>query len=354
MICPRCGRPQPPSDAPGAPRSGATRFCVHCGRVLAGVRWVALPPDALRPRETRQTRRPYAGPPRYGATPRWSLWGWMPAPDPGADGGLPLPPPRDPEDVLRRTADVLVRVATVTLVLAGLGAVAELWRYGLLVASRNTALSAAPLAVSDGLVTLVGLLAPVAALATGALFLRWLHLGREIAGAYTGTRPARRIWAVVVGSVLPGPNLTVPGAALTELEHTASALPADARPWPSPTVRRWWVAWDASVVLGVAAVLRGLGASTQALADSVLLHAVADAAAAVAAWATVRVVMHLTELLAPELRPAGRESVLGVGPARSDPADPPAARDGEGSAPVAEDRVAAGGGRRGGVGTEIG
>ncbi|MFC5141853.1 DUF4328 domain-containing protein [Actinomycetospora rhizophila] len=342
MICPRCGRPQPPPDSPGAPRAGATRYCVHCGRVLAGVRWVALPPDALRPREPRRARRPYAGPPRYAATPRWSLRTWMPAPEPGPEGALPAPPPRDPEDVLRRTAELLVRVATVTLVLAGLGALAEAWRYGLLVASRSSALSSGPLAVSDALVTLVGLLAPVAALATGVLFLRWLHLGREVAAAYSGTRPARRMWAVVVGSVLPGPNLTVPGAALTELEHTASALPADARPWPSVPVRRWWVAWDASVVLGLAAVLRGLGASTQALADAVLLHAIADVAAAVAAWTTIRVVAHLTELLAPQLRPGGREAVVGVAP----PAE-------AGSAAV-EDRVAAGGGGSGGVGTEVG
>ncbi|GAA4918971.1 uncharacterized protein DUF4328 [Actinomycetospora succinea] len=345
MICPRCGRPQPPPDSPGAPRPGATRYCVHCGRVLAGVRWVALPPDALRPREPRRPRRPYAGPPRYAATPRWSLRTWMPAPEPGPDGALPVPPPREPEEVLRRTAELLVRVATATLALSGLGALAEAWRYGLLVASRSSALSSGPLAFSDALVTLVGLLAPVAALATGVLFLRWLHLGREIAAAYSGTRPARRMWAVVVGSVLPGPNLTVPGAALTELEHTASALPADARPWPSAPVRRWWVAWDASVVLGVAAVLRGLGESTQALADSVLLHAIADVAAAVAAWATVRVVAHLTELLAPQLRPAGREAVVGVG----SPAEEPG-----GDSAAAEDRVAAGGGRSGGVGTEVG
>lgn len=346
MICPRCGRPQPPPDSPGAPRAGTTRYCVHCGRVLAGVRWVALPPDALRPREPRRPRRPYAGPPRYAATPRWSLRAWMPAPDPGPEGALPLPPPREPDEVLRRAADVLVRVATATLALAALGAIAEAWRYGLLVASRSSALSSVPLAVSDALVTLVGLLAPVGALATGVLFLRWLHLAREIAAAYSGTRPARRMWAVVVGSVLPGPNLTVPGAALTELEHTGSALPTDARPRPSTPVLRWWVAWDASVVLGVAAVLRGLGESTQALADSVLLHAIADVAAAVAAWATIRVVTHLTELLAPELRPGGREAVVRV----ASPAGPA----GEASGPAAEDRVAAGGGRGGGVGPEVG
>lgn len=342
MTCPRCGRPQPPPDSPGAPRAGATRYCVHCGRVLAGVRWVALPPDALRPREPRVPRRPYAGPPRYPATPRWSLRSWMPAPEPGDEGPLPSSPPREPEDVLRGTAGLLGRLAMTTAILAGIAALAELWRYGLLVASRSEALSSGPLAFSDALVTLVGLLTPVAALATGALFLRWLLLARGIAATISGTRPARRDWAVVLGSVLPGPNLTVPGAALTEVEHAASGRPADERPRPSRPVRQWWLAWAASVVLGVVAVLRGLGESTQALADAVLLHAVADVAAAVAVLVTVRVVTDLTELLAPALRPAGRDSVLAVGA----PAAP-------GSAP-AEDRVAAGGGGSGGVGTEVG
>jgi hypothetical protein len=337
VTCPRCGRPQPPPDSPGAPRAGATRYCVHCGRVLAGVRWVALPPDAMRPREPRRRRRPYAGPPRYRATPRWSLRTWMPAPEPGDDGPLAVPPAREPEEALRGTAGLLVRLAAVTAVLAGIAALAEAWRYGLLVASRSSALSAGPLAFSDALVTLVGLLAPVMALATGAQFLLWLHRARGLAAAISGTRPARRTWAVVAGSILPGPNLTVPGAALAEVEHTASGEPATARPRPSRPVRRWWIAWDVSVVLGVLAVLRGLGDSTQALADAVLLHAVADIAAAVAALATVLVVAHLTELLAPELRPAGREAVLGVSGPDS-----------------AEDGVAAGGGRGGGVGAEVG
>ncbi|CAA9242102.1 MAG: hypothetical protein AVDCRST_MAG54-1550, partial [uncultured Actinomycetospora sp.] len=267
---------------------------------------------------------------------------WMPAPEPGDDGPLAAPPAREPEDALRRTAGLLVRLATVTAVLACIAELAEAWRYGLLVASRSAALSAGPLAFSDALVTLVGLLAPLMALATGAQFLLWLHRARGLAATISGTRPARRTWAVVLGSVLPGPNLTVPGAALAEVEHAASGEPATARPRPSTPVRRWWIAWDASVVLGVLAVLRGLGDSTQALADAALLDAVADVAAAVAALATVVVVAHLTELLAPELRPAGREAVLGVA--------------GPDSAPErsAEDGVAAGGGRGGGVGAEVG
>ena len=85
-------------------------------------------------------------------------------------------------------------------------------------ASRSEALSPGPLAFSDALVTLVGLLAPATALATGVTFLWWLCRGREIAATISGTRPPRRTWAVVLGSVLPGPNLTVPGSALAEIE----------------------------------------------------------------------------------------------------------------------------------------
>lgn len=314
MTCPRCGRPQPPATAPGAPRPGATRYCVHCGRVLTGVQWVATPPDACRPRASRVRRRPYAGPPSYRAVPRWSLLAWMPAPAPGPEGRLPEPARPAPETALRATAGLLRRLALTTAILAAIAAVAEGWRYGLLVASRSEALSPEPLAFSDALVTLVGLLTPAAALAAAATFLWWLRQAREIAAALSGTRPSRRTWTVVLGSVVPGPNLTVPGSALAEVEHAASGLPSEQRPRPSRPVARWWAAWAVSVVLGVVAVLRGLGASTQALADAVVLHGLADIAAAVAAVLTVGMVAHLTDLLAPELRAHGRDTVVRVAP----------------------------------------
>ena len=140
MTCPRCGRPSPPPTPPGA-ASGATRYCVHCGRVLTGVQWVALPPDALRPREPAPDPRPYAGPPSYRAVPRWSLRAWMPSPAPGPEGPLPDAPAPDPGTSLRSTAGLLRRLALTTAVLAVIAAVAEGWRYALLVASRGEALS---------------------------------------------------------------------------------------------------------------------------------------------------------------------------------------------------------------------
>lgn len=315
--CPRCGRAQPP-DA-------ASRYCVHCGRSLSGARWIAHPPGAEVPAGLRRPgsgppRGRYRGPPAYREIPRWSLWPWAPpAPGPHAPEGAdapagPPPATRTPAEELRWSAGGVARLAAATGMLAGVAAVAEAWRYGLLLASRGQALSEWPLAFSDALVTLAGLLTPVAAVATGVAFLRWLVRGRRIAADLSGTDPARSTRTVVIGSILPGPNLTVPGSALTEMEHAASGFPPDRRPRPSRPVARWWIAWACSVLLGLLAVLRGLGDSTQALADSVVLHGLTDVAAALTALGTIRMVDHLTELLAPEIRTSGRDHVLAVRP----------------------------------------
>lgn len=312
MTCPRCGRAQPPPGAPGTPTSGAARYCVHCGRVLTGIRWVATPPDAFRPRERVAARPRYAGPPRYRDVPRWSLWPWAAPVRPGAPDG-PMAPAATPapEEGLRASAGLLRRLAVTTVILAVIAAASEGWRYALLLASRTAALTAEPLAWSDALVTLSGLLTPVAALATGVVFLQWLLRARDLAAGISGTRPARSRAALVVGALVPPLTLVVPGAALTEIEHAASGRPADERPRPSRTVATFWAAWAASVVLGLVAVVPG-GDSTQALADGVVLHGMVDLVAAVTAVAAVRVTAHLTDLLAPALRTTGRSWVVRV------------------------------------------
>jgi hypothetical protein len=303
MTCPRCGREQPPGES--------SRFCVHCGRVLSGVRWVATVPDALRPRESVPPRRRYAGPPRYREIPRWSLWPWAARPEPGSpEGPLPAPPAVGPQEVLRTRADLLRQLAVTTALLAGLAAAGEVFRYVLLVLSRDRALSGVALGWSDALVTLFGLLAPVAALATGVVFLRWLLAARDLAAQESGTRPWRSTRVLVLGCVLPPFTLTVPGATLAEIEHAGSGRGSDERPAPSRPVVVWWACWAVGVVLGLVTVAHGFATSTQALADGVLLHAVVDALAVVTAWATVRVVAHLTELLAPVLRVSGRTWVV--------------------------------------------
>lgn len=261
----------------------------------------------------RRPRARYTGPPSYAATPRWSLAPTVPA------GATPVTAPDgssttadDPHARLRRLAGLLGNVTRITAALSVVAAVAEGWRYVLLLVSRDAALSAAPLTVDDVLVGVAGGLAAVAALITGLLFLQWLLDARAIVADETSTVPSRRPWAVVIGAVIPVSTVVVPGAALAELEHVASGGPSGDRPRPSRPVARWWVAWAVSVVLGLAAFLRGLSGSTQAMADGVVLHGLADLAAAVTAVLTAWMVEHLTELVAPELRPAGRDTLVRV------------------------------------------
>ena len=285
---------------------------MHCGRLLSGVRWVAATPDAFRPRVRTPARAPYAGPPAYREVPRWSLWPWAAAAAPGTPDGPPVAADAlDPDAALRAAAGFLRRLATTTALLAVLAAGGEAWRYGLLLASRSEALDATALDWSDAVVTLTGLLAPVAALATGVVFVGWLLRARERAATLSGTRPVRSTTAVVAGTLLPPATLAVPGAVLAEIEHAGSGRPSAERPRPSRPVALWWAGWVASVVLGLVVVLHGaLASSTQALADGVVLHGVADLLAAATAVLTVRVVDHLTALLAPELRTRGRAWVV--------------------------------------------
>ncbi|WP_018331689.1 DUF4328 domain-containing protein [Actinomycetospora chiangmaiensis] len=303
MTCPRCGREQPPG--------ASGRFCVHCGRVLGGVRWVASTPDATRPRASAPRRAPYAGPPRYPSIPRWSLWPWAARPEPGGpDGPLAAPAPAAPADALRATAGLLRRLALTTALLCGVAALGEVFRYVLLLLSRDRALSGVLLGWSDAIVGIFGLLAPAAALATGAVFLRWLLQARGLAADASGTRPWRSTRMLLLGCVLPPLTLTVPGATLAEIEHAAAGFAADRRPTPSRPVLAWWAAWAVGVVLGVVTVVQGFGESTQALADGVVLHFWSDVVAVVVALLTVRVTAHLTELLAPVLRRTGRSYVV--------------------------------------------
>lgn len=289
---------------------------MHCGRVLTGVRWVATTPDGLAPRGPARVRAPYAGPPRYPQIPRWSLWPWAARPEPGSpDGPLPAPEAAAPAEVLRSSAELLRRLATTTALLAGIAALGEVSRYVLLVVSRDRAVSGVALGWSDAVVTLFGLLAPVAAVATGVVFLRWLLIARGLAAEVSGTRPWRSVGVLLAGCVLPPFTLTVPGATLAEIEHAAAGRPATARPVPSRPVALWWAVWAGGVLLALATVVHGFSRSTQALADGVVLHALVDATAVVTAWLTVRVVDHLTELLVPVLRDSGRAWVVRPVPA---------------------------------------
>ena len=297
--CPRCGSPARPGSGP---------FCSYCGRYLAALEWVALPPDpellpeVARPHPAAPEPARYAGPPRYREIPRWGL-----PPGPWRPGSADGPPP-SALDQARASATQLLPVLLVTAAVAAVGAGGEVWRYVLLLFSRTEALSPTAVAWSDSLVWFGGWASVAGVAAGGWLLIGWTRHAVRAAAERSGTRPSRPVRMLVAGWLVPGMNLAVPGAVLSEIEHSALGLPPDRRPRPSVELRIWWALWNVGVVLAVVTALWSLRTGTQALADGVVLHAWLDALAVVTALLTRRVVARLTGLLEPST--GGRRELL--------------------------------------------
>lgn len=268
-------------------------MCVHCGQFLPTVEWVAWPPGGYPPRGQRARQR-YTGPPTYPVAPRW---------------GFPLVTWRQPTSFepvpvsdwhrarsLAGTARPLLWLAAGTCLLT---AAAELWRYLLLLDSRGDALPAGQLRTSDALVVTGGVVSVLACALAGLVVLMWVLRAYLAAAAVAGVRPSRPTRDLLLGWLVPGLNLFVPGCALAEIEHALLGRPTTARPSPSLLLRCWWAAWVGSVLLTGFALVWALRDGTQALADGVLLHAAADVLAAVVAGLTAVVLRRLTALLQP-------------------------------------------------------
>ncbi len=268
-------------------------FCVHCGQFLVATRWVATPPPPARPSSApARWRGRYTGPPSYRVTPNWGFppLPWQrerPAPEPSAAAAA------------ARHAGLLIPLLRGVAVLAGLAAAAEIWRYVLLLRSRDSALNAGEVAASDALEQAASWVCTLMAVGAGCYLLVWLRQVIAAAATNSNVRPSRSGLATLVGWLVPGPNLTVPGSMLAEVEHTALGRPPGGRPRPSRLLLVWWGLWAANVVLGVVAVVWMFRAGVQAKADGVVLHALVDLAAAATATVTARVVAWLTALVNP-------------------------------------------------------
>ncbi|WP_114451591.1 DUF4328 domain-containing protein [Halopolyspora algeriensis] len=274
---------------------------------------MATPPGGQRPPRRRSALRRYTGPPSYPSVPRWGFpqvaWRWPLA--------LPNRTRVDPAERVQSLSATATSVLWTTAGLAGVATAAELWRYALLLRSRNEALSRSLLAFSDALVITAGMLTWVVGMLSGVAVVLWALRARACAAARAGVRPARSDAEFVAGVLVPGLNLFVPGSALAELEHTAlvpeHVRDPGTRPKPSWLVRLWWSAWAASVVLGWVTFLWGFTEGVQALANGVVLHAWTNAAVVVLAVVTIRVVKYLTRLLVPvDTTAIPRLRVLGV------------------------------------------
>lgn len=264
---------------------------MHCGQFLVPMRWMASSPVADPPRPE-ASHGAYTGPPRYSGTPSW---------------GFPaLPWQRDrpvqgptAADRAAGHAGLLIPLLRGLAMLAVLSAAAEIWRYVLLLQSRGGALSAGAVSASDALVEAASWVSTLMFVASGVYLLVWLLPMIDAAALRSGVRSSRSHRTVLLGWLVPGINLSVPGSVLAELEHAALGRPAGQRPRPSKLVLVWWGLWAANVILGALVLLWSLRSGVQARADGVVQHAVLDLVAAGTAVATARVVEWLTALVCP-------------------------------------------------------
>lgn len=320
------------------------------------VRWVADPPRGALTEPSQAPVQPYTGPPSYPAPPRWGfpnlVWR-LPTTVPGTASTKP-----DPADGQRALGIGAVAVLTALAVFATIAGAAELWRYGLLVQSRDSALNSTVVAVSDGMVLWFYLLTvPLLALAGVIVSVAWLLVARTAAARLADTDPSRsarsvlsRIFApwlllgvlacalALLARLLPavapvvktaGPvllfgvflvSLVFAGPVAAELEHAALGKSHDAKIRPSRLVIAWWLAWVGNSACAALTIGWRMRDGLQAEADSVLLTAVTDLTAAALAGLTVLLIRRIMALLAPPM--PGKLSRLRVVTVHGAP-DPP-------------------------------
>ena len=291
QFCHRCTAALPVLGRP-------MQWCPRCGGVLSEPttqrpvtrRWVAKPPPRAASRS--RGRRELGPTPRYFSTPRWGLplVPWAPA--------MTLKPPTARERMVAHanTARPLLIGAAAILVLAAL---AELWRYALLLRSRTELLPARTVAISDSAVITAGVLAPLVVAVALVTCTLWLIRARQAAAERIGRREPRSTRSIALAVVVPVWNLVMPGVLLTELERDVSRdVHTEETNGPSRLLRTWWVSWVVSATLDAGVWLWRLRGTVQAKADGVLLAALSDLVAAGTVVLTLVLVQRWTEAVA--------------------------------------------------------
>ncbi len=196
------------------------------------------------------------------------------------------------------------------LVLVAAGQVA---RYALLVASLHGRLPSGTGAAADALAATCGVLGIVLAVASLLLVARWLFPARRYAAAALCRVPGRPAWQVILGSLVPVVNLTVPFSTLAELEHDVLARGRCERVRPSRLLRCWLGVWVLGGVLCAITLAWAFRGGLAAEAHGMLWEAATALAAAAVAALTEVVVRRSTALLLPAERGSlRRRQILGV------------------------------------------
>lgn len=306
--------------APGSARGGV-------------VRWVALVPHPPAPRRHKR-QEPYTGPPSYPAPPKWGfpnlIWR-LPNQVPGT-----ATTKQDPAEAQRTLGVGAIVVLLALAVFAAFAGGAELWRYALLVRSRDAALSATAVQTSDTLVVW-GYLATVPLLSLAAVILTfaWLVLARAAAARRSGYDPPRSLLSVILRIFAPWPavglvlgllwliatllpaaktvavtlmpvaalgvltvSLVLAGPVVIELEHAALGA-GRGKPRPSRLALVWWAFWVGNGLLVAVTAIWRTRDGLQQQADAVVMTAATNVAAATLAVLTVLVIRRVMALLAP-------------------------------------------------------
>jgi hypothetical protein len=268
--CPRCARTQPPT-------AGTSYACLYCGAPLPVRRWMAHPPPGSGiPRRVRLVRRPYTGPPRYGAThPHWGF-------PPVIWRSATLGEAEAPAAARVRALIPLAVLAGVTALACVVAAGAEVWRFVVLLHGRSAVLDGSMVHASDVLVTVAGICALVLGAVTALAALPALVGLHRAVPERRGLRPSRNAAAVLARLVVPGWNLYGAGQVLAEIAGGLRAIDPRRRAGRA-LVGWWWLSWVANGLLVVATLVMAFGRSNQSMADTVELHIAVDLAGAVVA-----------------------------------------------------------------------
>ncbi|MEU8415423.1 DUF4328 domain-containing protein [Amycolatopsis japonica] len=261
------------------------------------VRWVASPPPGALPQRRKPVAERYSGPPSYPVPPRWGfpnlVWR-RPTAVPGTASGEVTAGER-----LRVITRSLLPVLWTFAALAVIASAAEIWRYVLLVQSRDSALSTSVVSVSDTFVITAGLLTTILSLLPAGLTVWWLLVARHAAADVSGEAPPRRQRHVLAFVLVPVVNLIMVLPVVAELEHAVLRRTRETRPKPSRLVLLWWGVWALNWLLLVLVIVWRFRDGVQALADGVVLVALTDLSAAGLAVVTALIVKRMSGLLAP-------------------------------------------------------